>query len=119
VQHGRDAHGGKTGWLRGALDGHPEWPPAWQYEAQRLAAARYEDETVVLFFRTRRGREKLEQVLRLEEEDGRIARLRDYGFCPEVVRAVGEALRLPVRTGVYRYPTSQPGLDYAPLAAAD
>ena len=41
---------------------------------------------------------------RLEEEDGRVSRLRSYGFCPETLRAIGEALGLPVRTGLYRAP---------------
>lgn len=40
---------------------------------------------------TRKGREALEVVFRIEEDDGRIARLRAYGFCPETIRAVGEA----------------------------
>ena len=57
----------------------------------------------------RSGEEALEAVIQLEETDGRIARLRSYGLCPEVVRAVGDALGLPVRTGLYRFPTPAPG----------
>jgi hypothetical protein len=57
----------------------------------------------------RRGREALEQVLRFDERDGRIARLRGYAFCPETIREVGAALGLRVRTGLYRHPTPAPG----------
>ena len=38
--------------------------------------------------------------------------MRSYGFVPEVVREIGEALGLPVRTGMYRYPTPTPGVNY-------
>jgi hypothetical protein len=48
-------------------------------------------------------------VLRFDEVDGRIARLRGYAFCPETMREVGAALGLRVRTGLYRYPTPAPG----------
>ncbi len=46
---------------------------------------------------------------RLTEEDGRIARIRAYAFCPETMRAVGEEIGLRVRTGLYRFPTPEPG----------
>jgi hypothetical protein len=60
----------------------------------------------VLLFRTRErwGGEALEGVVRLEEEDGRVARIRSYGFCPETMREVAQAFDLPVRTGMYRLP---------------
>jgi hypothetical protein len=48
-------------------------------------------------------------VLRFDEREGRIARLRGYAFCPETMREVGAALGLRVRTGLYRYPTPAPG----------
>jgi hypothetical protein len=71
-----------------------------------------ESESIILGFTTRRGREALEQVLRIEEVDGRIGRLRGYAFCPETMREVGERLGLRVRTGLYRYPTAAPGQAY-------
>lgn len=96
-------------WFSGLIDGHPEWPAEWRYEAQRLEHDVVLGERVLLVFRTRRSREKLEQVVRLEEQDGRIVQLRDYGFCPDTTRAVGRRLDLPVRAGPYRYPTPSPG----------
>ena len=47
-----------------------------------------------------------------EEEAGRIACIRAYAFCPEVMREIGEALGLHVRTGLYRFPTPAPGKTY-------
>jgi RNA polymerase sigma-70 factor (ECF subfamily) len=97
------------GWFHRAVFGHPEWPPEFQYEASRLERAEFEGEPVALGLVTRRGREALEQVLRFDEQDGRIARLRGYAFCPETIREIGAALGLRVRTGLYRYPTPAPG----------
>jgi len=96
-------------WFSGLVHGHPEWPAAWQFQRQRLERGTLLGEAVLLVFRTRRDREKLEQVVRLEVEDGRITRLRDYAFCPETIRSAGRLLGLPVRTGPYRYPTPAPG----------
>jgi len=69
----------------------------------------YQGEPVILFFRTRLGYEMCEQVLRLEEEDGRVVRIRDYGFCPETTEIVARAFGEQARGGLYRYPTPAPG----------
>jgi len=107
VELGREAGG--QGFLYKAVHGHPEWPAAFQPEAVRLDAGVVEGVPLVLCFATRQGREALEQVLRFDEQDGQIARLRGYAFCPETMREVGGALALPVRTGLYRFPTPAPG----------
>jgi RNA polymerase sigma-70 factor (ECF subfamily) len=112
-EYGYEAHRSKNSWFNGALGGHPEWPEEWQYESSRAERAVYEGEPVALIHRTRRGREALEIVVRLQEQDGHIGELRCYGFCPETVRLVGEALGCRVRTGPYRYPTPAPGESYS------
>jgi RNA polymerase sigma-70 factor (ECF subfamily) len=109
VDVGRAAFARKPGWFYGLVHGHPEWPPQFAYEAARLERRLFHDEPVVLGFCTRRGREALEQVIRIEEQDGRIARIRGYAFCPETIRAIGAELGLKVRTGLYRFPTPEPG----------
>lgn len=43
----------------------------------------------------------------LEEVAGRIARVRDYGFCPDLVRLVAEECGVPSRAVGYRY---RPGI---------
>jgi RNA polymerase sigma-70 factor (ECF subfamily) len=111
---GRESLEGTEHFLYKVVHGHPEWPAAFQPEAVRLERGEYEGEPLVLCFATRRGREALEQVLRLEEVDGRVARLRGYAFCPETMREVGAALGLPVRTGLYRFPTPAPGQYWRP-----
>jgi RNA polymerase sigma-70 factor (ECF subfamily) len=111
-QFGREALAGKQGWLRGALIGHPEWPEVFQWEGQRLERRVYEGEPIILFFRTRMGYEMCEQVVRLEEEAGRVARIRDYGFCPETTEIVAGAFGIQARGGLYRYPTPEPGKRY-------
>lgn len=107
LQFGRDLL--ESGFYTKAIDGHPEWPPELQYESARVERADCAGEPAVLGFATRRGREVLEQVLRLEEKDGCVARIRAYAFCPETMKEIGSELGLRVRTGLYRYPTPQPG----------
>jgi RNA polymerase sigma-70 factor (ECF subfamily) len=113
VEYGpREALQREDGWFHKALYGHPEWPAVFHYEAARLERAVFDGEPLILGLVTRWGNEALEQVLRIEERDGAIARLRGYSFCPETIRAVGAALGLPVRTGLYRYPTPAPGVRF-------
>jgi RNA polymerase sigma-70 factor, ECF subfamily len=111
-EFGRDAFHSGESWFHRALFGHPEWPDAFQYEAARLQLVELDGEPMALGFATRRGREALEQVLRFEEQDGGIARIRGYAFCPETMRELGARLGLHVRTGLYRYPTPAPGVRY-------
>jgi RNA polymerase sigma-70 factor (ECF subfamily) len=99
-------------WFKGALGGHPEWPAAFQFESQRSARGEFEGEPLILRFRTRKGTESLEGFVRLEEVDGQVQRVREYSFCPDTVRLVGEALGLEVLTGLYRWPTPAPGKTY-------
>jgi RNA polymerase sigma-70 factor (ECF subfamily) len=106
---GRAAFARSPGWFDGLVHGHPEWPPQFAYESARLERRPFHGEPILLGFATRRGREALESIIRLEEDDGRIARIRAYAFCPETMRAVGEELGLKVRTGLYRFPTPAPG----------
>ena len=86
------------------LHGHPEWPAELGPESVRLERGEFEGEPIVLGLATQRGRETLRAVFRFEEQDGRIARVRIYGFCPETMRAIGETLGLPVATGLYHAP---------------
>ena len=87
------------------VHGHDEWPAAIRPDSVRVERVEFEGEPILLWLVTRQGSEALEVVFRFEEQDGRIARLRTYGFCPETMRAVGEGLGVDVRTGLYRAPT--------------
>jgi RNA polymerase sigma-70 factor, ECF subfamily len=112
VEFDSQAFGSERSWFYKAVHGHPEWPAEFHYEAARLERGVVGGEPVALGFATRRGREALEQVLRFEERDGRIVRLRGYAFCPETMREIGAALGFRVRTGLYRYPTPEPGTNW-------
>ena len=116
---GRAAFGRKPGWFHGLVHGHPEWPPQFAYESARLERRLFDGEPVALGFCTRHGREALEQVLRIEEQDGLISRIRSYAFCPETMRAVGAELGLKVRTGLYRFPTPEPGKLWSEKSTTD
>jgi len=109
MEFGRDQFPREDGWFHKAVYGPLEWPAEFAYEAARIESGLYEGEPIILGFARRRGREALEVVLRIEEQEGRIARLRGYAFCPETIREIGSALGLRVRTGLYRYPTPAPG----------
>jgi RNA polymerase sigma-70 factor (ECF subfamily) len=112
LEFGPDRFPSEDGWFHKAVYGHPEWPRALQHESDRLLRATFEGEPILLAMVVRGGAEALEQVLRIDAEDGRIARLRGYAFCPETMRAVAAALDFPVRTGLYRYPTQAPGVPW-------
>ena len=74
-------------------------------ENPRWETVLYEGEPVALGFRTLGGVEGINEVHRLEEEDGRIARIRCYCFCPDTLRLVGEHLSLPALRRPYRSPS--------------
>jgi hypothetical protein len=52
----------------------------------------YDGEPMALGYRTLNGVEGINEVHRLEEVDGRIARIRCYCFCPDTLRVLGEHL---------------------------
>jgi RNA polymerase sigma-70 factor, ECF subfamily len=101
---GSDPSQGYPRFVRALVHGHPEWPAAIQWESSRMERRDHHGEPIVLCFVTRKGRERLMTVLRLEEREGNIARIRSYGFCPDTIRAIGEELGLEVYTGLYRAP---------------
>src|SRR5262245_52804818 len=117
---GSDPVEGFPRFLRSVVHGHPEWPPRFRPESRRLERVEFDGEPIVLFFCTFPRREaRLVSVFRFEEQDGLIARIRSYIFCPETVREVGEKLGLPVLTGLYRAPTPGPGEEWARSAPSD
>ena len=101
---GSDPSAGHPRFVRALVHGHPEWPAEIQWQAARLERRDFHGEPIVLHLVTRKGRESLMAVLRFDEREGRIARIRSYGFCPDTIRAIGEELALPVYTGLYRAP---------------
>ncbi len=94
------------GWLSGCLYHHIQWreeqgvPFPNNYEIREV-----DGDPVVLVIRNYgdgRGA-ALEEVWRFEEEDGLIARARDYGFSPDLVEHVAASFNLPFRPVAYRF----------------
>ncbi len=115
IKWGREGTPRRT--IAGTLGGHPEFPEWFHPEAHRVERVLFAGEPIVLHFHTRRGHESLDGVWRLDEEDGRLARLRVYGFCLETIREVGRELGLPVLSGLYRCPTPAPGRYFEPASS--
>src|SRR2546425_4035927 len=82
VHIGLDPSEGTPQFLYKVVHGHDEWPPQTRPDSVRIERVEFEGEPIALLFATRWGREALEDVFRFEEQDGRIARIRAYGFCP-------------------------------------
>ena len=64
----------------------------------------YDGEPMALGYRTLGGVEGINEVHRLEEVDGRIARIRCYCFCPDTLRTLGEHLGIKSLDRRYRSP---------------
>jgi RNA polymerase sigma-70 factor (ECF subfamily) len=109
---GADPEHGFPRVLQAMVCGHREWPAAFRAESQRVERVVFEGEWLVATFVSRGGREALMSVARLDEQDGRVARLRSYGFCPDTIRAIADELEVPAWTGLYRAPTPAPGEDW-------
>lgn len=72
--------------------------PRWELEE-------YMGETLVLGFRTLDGVEGLNEVHRLEDQDGQIVRIRCYCFCPDTLRVLGEHIGRNALPRRYRSPS--------------
>jgi RNA polymerase sigma-70 factor (ECF subfamily) len=97
-------HHAKRGWIHGTFYHHSP-----EREARRLGyplGLEIRDvagERVVLVFRDHGEGGALEEVWLVEESDGRVARIRDYCFSPDLVRWVAEHCRVPFHAVGYRF----------------
>jgi RNA polymerase sigma-70 factor (ECF subfamily) len=73
--------------------------------SRRVESRIYRGEPILLAFRKTESGEALEEVWRLEANDGLVARIRDYCFCPETVVAIGSEFGLPTIRGGYHQPS--------------
>jgi RNA polymerase sigma-70 factor (ECF subfamily) len=110
---GLDPEQGTPGPLRKVVYGHKEWPKEFGSTAhRRVERIAYDGEWIAAFFVQGDGPEALTNVMRFDDCEGRIARIRSYGFCPDTIRTIAEALGVPAWTGIYRAPTPAPGEDW-------
>jgi RNA polymerase sigma-70 factor (ECF subfamily) len=96
LEHGQDAIGRKSGTLYHTLF----------VDADDLRQAERRDltgEQIVLLFYRNDDKDRVGDVLRFEERDGRIAGFRYYYFCPETLAEVAQGFGLTARSNGYRY----------------
>jgi RNA polymerase sigma-70 factor (ECF subfamily) len=79
--------------------------PDWGFgENPHWRVAVYQGEPMVIGFRTLGGVEGLNEIWRLEEGEGGVAKVRLYCFSPDVLAAVGQELGVPALKRPYRSP---------------
>ena len=93
VETGRAEFERKGSWLWQSVHVHPELPaemrpPRWTNERAIFAG----EPIVSSFAPGDRGERQLQSVMRLEERANRIAAIRSYVFCREVVREIGDGV---------------------------
>ena len=96
LEHGQEAIGRKSGTLYHTLF----------VDADDLRQAERRDfmgEQIVLLFYSNEGKERVGDVLRFGERDGRITGFRYYYFCPETLAEVAQEFGLAARSNGYRY----------------
>lgn len=69
----------------------------------RLEARAHRGEPILLFWYPHTGGEAVRAVARVELDDGRVARLRNYFFTSDVIAEVCRELGVPFRINGYRY----------------
>jgi len=107
---GLDPERGVPDPLRAVLHGHPAWPKEFlTTNPRRVERIEFDGERVLAWYVQREEGEALTNVMRIEESEGRIARIRSYGFCPDTILAIAKALGVRAWTGIYRAPTPAPG----------
>jgi RNA polymerase sigma-70 factor (ECF subfamily) len=101
-------HHAERGWIHGTFYHHiPEREARREGYPLGLEVREVAGERAVLVFRDQGEGAALEEVWLVEEADGRVARIRDYGFSPDLVRWVADHCRVPFRAVGYRF---RPGI---------
>ncbi len=97
---GREGFERERGWFHhnfyNPFDGSPS--------TARWEVAEFEGEPIVLVFGGIGDPGALSSVMRIEEAEGRVACIRVYALCPDVVCEVGDALGLRTQRLGYRFP---------------
>lgn len=102
---GRQEFGAEGSWLWQAVHVHPERPadarpPKWMEERALVG-----DEQIMVAYLPLPDGKLVTSVTRLEEEDGHVASIRSYQFCPETVAEVAAALGMKAARLPYRGPS--------------
>lgn len=95
----------KGSWLWQAVHVHPDLPPESRPPKFLNAPAVFLEEPLMISYLPVGNKRLLTSATRFEEEDGLVARIRSYQFCPETVSELGAVLGLDAAPLPYRFPT--------------
>jgi len=101
---GRDAFERDRGWFWHNFNVEPHWPKEFLPEKIEWRCVEFQGEPIALVLNTFQGMVFLGSVMRLEELDGKVAKIRVYACCPEVVQTIGEAFEMQTLPPLYRIP---------------
>ena len=104
LEVGRAQFERKGTWLWHSVHVHPDLPPDVRPPKWVNERVLFRGEPLVLSFDPVAPGRPLMGIARFEEEDGRIARLRSYIFCPETLGEVAAELGLRTGPALYRFP---------------
>jgi RNA polymerase sigma-70 factor, ECF subfamily len=104
LEVGRQQFQKKGSWLWHAVNVHPDIPPDLRPPKYVNERAIFDDEPLMLGFMVLPDAKFLMAVARLEEADGKIARIRSYNFNPEVLKEIAGILGLVEGQVPYRFP---------------
>ena len=109
LETGRKEFERKGSWLWHAVHVHPDVPAELRPPKFVNERAAFRGEPVVLGFLVQDNLKLLMNVIRFEEQDEHIAKIRAYDFSPELIQEVGAELSLAAGFVPYRFPTLVPG----------
>jgi len=101
---GRNAFERDRGWFWHNFNVEPHWPKEFLPEKIEWRCVEFQGESIALVLNTFQGMEFLGSVMRLEELDGKVSKIRVYACCPEVVQAIGEVMEIQTLPPLYRIP---------------
>jgi RNA polymerase sigma-70 factor (ECF subfamily) len=105
VEVGRKEFERKGSWLWQAVHVHPDLPAELRPPKFVNENATFDGEPMMLGFMVHGDMKLLMAVIRFEEQDGSIARIRAYDFSPELIRELAAELGLTAGFVPYRFPT--------------
>ena len=104
LEVGRSEFESKGSWLWQSVHVHPDLPAAMRPPKFVNERAIFQGEPVMLAFMSQGDLKLLMAVIRFEEEDALISRIRAYNFSPDVMREMAAALGLAAGFVPYRFP---------------
>lgn len=104
AEAGRRQFEAEGSWLWQSVHVHPELPPESRPPKWLNERVEFQGEQLMVSYFPGARRRVLTSVVRFEEQDGRVARIRSYQFCPETVAEVAASLGVDAAKLPYRFP---------------